>query len=345
VIDLRKAHELDVVELTEDLPEYDVRQGARGTVVEVFDEPEEAYMIEFLEDAGKSSKIADWVKPDQIKNVETIAKEHYTRGMSQLEEGDYVEASRELHRAIELIPSYVRGLHESLRHSLAPIEDWPRLVAAMQFVIIIDPSYELAKHNLAIAFLNWGANEANKNNYDDALRLFRSAVRVEAPTEIRKLILENISASHAALGVRAYEKGDLLISTKHFEAAFSFNESHRTRHDLALAYFHIGDACLKNSDNETAIMYYQWAQDTGLITSEVLNNHGCALAAKGDLDGAIVLFESGLALEPEDRIMRDNLKRATQGKSATELVAQSTPQGFNPIQSMSVVRTWASAGS
>ncbi len=343
MIELRKAHELDVVELTEDLPEYGVRQGARGTVVEVFDIPEEAYMVEFLENAGENSKIADWVKPDQIRNIEAIAKEHYARGMSQLQNGDYAEASRELHRAVALIPSYVRGLHESFRKVLAPIEDWARLVAAMQFVIIIDPSYELAKHNLAIAFLNWGANEANKNNYDDALQLFQSALRVEAPAEVRRLIEENISASHAALGLNAYHKNDLVTSTKHFEAAFTFKESPRTRHDLGLAYFHMGDACLKKTDAGIAIMYYQWAQDTGLITPEVLNNHGCALAAKGDLDGAIVLFESGLSLAPGDRIISTNLMRANQSKSAIQLITQNTSEGFNPIRPMNVVGTWASA--
>jgi hypothetical protein len=69
MIELRKAHELDVIELTEDLPEYGLRRGARGTVVEVFEKPEEGYMVEFLEKDGEISKIADWVKPDQIKNM------------------------------------------------------------------------------------------------------------------------------------------------------------------------------------------------------------------------------------------------------------------------------------
>lgn len=76
MIELKKAHELDVVELTEDLPEYGLHQGAQGTVVEVFDSPEEAYMIEFLEDSGASSTIADWVRPDQIKIIERFAKEY-----------------------------------------------------------------------------------------------------------------------------------------------------------------------------------------------------------------------------------------------------------------------------
>lgn len=74
MIEVKKAHELDIVELTEDLPEYDLSKGARGTIVEVFDRPEEAYMIEFLEDSGAISKIADWVKPGQFKNIVPFTK-------------------------------------------------------------------------------------------------------------------------------------------------------------------------------------------------------------------------------------------------------------------------------
>ncbi|HEX8422609.1 MAG TPA: DUF4926 domain-containing protein [Pyrinomonadaceae bacterium] len=77
MLDTKKAHELDIVELTEDLPEYGLRRGARGTVVEVFDEPEEAYMLEFVDDSGTSSKFADWVRPNQI-NVGTRAESRDT---------------------------------------------------------------------------------------------------------------------------------------------------------------------------------------------------------------------------------------------------------------------------
>src|SRR3982074_472150 len=118
MIELRKAHELDVVELTEDLPEYGVRQGARGTVVEVFDKPEEAYMIEFLENSGEVSKIADWVKPDQFKNIDLLAKELYWKGMKALEGGDFVGAVRNIRKAVKLIPSYIGGMHNSLGQSI-----------------------------------------------------------------------------------------------------------------------------------------------------------------------------------------------------------------------------------
>ncbi len=74
MIETKKAHELDIVELTEDLPEFGLRQGERGTVVEVFDDPEEAYMLEFIDESGASSRLAYGVKPNQIKNISPFTK-------------------------------------------------------------------------------------------------------------------------------------------------------------------------------------------------------------------------------------------------------------------------------
>ncbi|HKY06510.1 MAG TPA: DUF4926 domain-containing protein [Blastocatellia bacterium] len=67
----RKAQELDVVELTEDLSEYGLKRGQRGVVIAAFDKPDEAYDLEFVDESGESS-FAYSVKPGQI---EQIAKE------------------------------------------------------------------------------------------------------------------------------------------------------------------------------------------------------------------------------------------------------------------------------
>ena len=66
---------LDIVELVEDLPEYGVKRGEQGVVVEVFDEPDEGYILEFVDPSGTSSRLAYWVKPEQIKRV-TPRKAH-----------------------------------------------------------------------------------------------------------------------------------------------------------------------------------------------------------------------------------------------------------------------------
>ena len=331
MIETRKAHELDIVELTEDLTEFGVRRGERGTVVEAFDYPEEAYVLEFVGESGADSRLAYGVRPDKLVNLNAIAKTHYARGMSSLEGGDYVSATRELQQAIRLIPSYIRGLHESVRQTFVPREDWASLINAMQFVILLDPNYILAKHNLAIAFLNYGAQQANQGKYPEALHLFQSALRVEAQDEVISLTTENISTSHTALATKAYQQNDILKACKHFEAAYTFKYDDRTRQDLALIYFYVGDYYLNKNDADNASVYYQWAQDTGLVTPEVLNNHGVALAVKGDIDGAIVLFESALGLASDDETLKNNLRRASVSRSASELVTEQTHADFNPV--------------
>src|SRR5947209_5600765 len=55
--------------MTEDLSEFRLHQGEQGTVVEVFDDPEEAYVLEFVDESDASSKLAYGIRPDQIINV------------------------------------------------------------------------------------------------------------------------------------------------------------------------------------------------------------------------------------------------------------------------------------
>lgn len=71
MLETKKAHLLDIVELNEDLPEFGVKRGERGAVVEVLDKPEEAYILEFVNPSGTSSRLAYWVKPHQITLVKT----------------------------------------------------------------------------------------------------------------------------------------------------------------------------------------------------------------------------------------------------------------------------------
>lgn len=63
--------ELDVVELLEDLPEYGLKRGDTGTVLEIFcrDNPAvvEAYLLECNVDQWGKGVIADVVYPHQVK--------------------------------------------------------------------------------------------------------------------------------------------------------------------------------------------------------------------------------------------------------------------------------------
>ena len=61
-----KASGGDTVVLLEDLPQYHLRKGDQGMVVEVYTEPSEGYDIEFVNETGRTKGLAYAVKPEQI---------------------------------------------------------------------------------------------------------------------------------------------------------------------------------------------------------------------------------------------------------------------------------------
>jgi hypothetical protein len=103
----RKAQELEVVELAEDLPEYGVKKGERAVVTTAFSEPDEAYDLEFVDESGAESRMAYSVKPNQIRTEEEVAKEAFDLGVALINEGKPSEAEREFQRAIDLRPALI----------------------------------------------------------------------------------------------------------------------------------------------------------------------------------------------------------------------------------------------
>jgi tetratricopeptide (TPR) repeat protein len=309
MIETKKAHELDIVELAEDLPEFGLRRGERGTVVEAFDDPEEAYILEFVDESGADSKLAYGVKPDQIINIDLIAKEFYQRGMEALNDGKFVESLHNLRKAVNLIPSYIRGMHNSLAQSIGPYEDWQRFIFAMRLVRLVDPHYEIARDNLAIAYLNYGVQEAKNGKYEDSLHIFHAALSVEAQPEIITRIKENIAASYTALGSEAFRNGDMERTLTLFGSAHFIASNAMTRLNLGKAYFHYANFCSHANNLPRAIDSYERAEDAGLILPEVFNNHACVLADNGQLEDAVMIYEVAHSLAPEDEIIKSNLSK------------------------------------
>ncbi|HYH85618.1 MAG TPA: DUF4926 domain-containing protein [Pyrinomonadaceae bacterium] len=309
MLETKKAHELDIVELTEDLPEFGLRRGEQGTVVEAFEHPEEAYMIEFVDESDASSRIAYGVKPNQITNIDAIAKDSFNTGIKALDKGEFVEALRSFRKAANLIPSYVRVLHNSLAQSIGPHEDWDKFIFAMQLVRLIDPDYEIARDNLTIAYLNSGVQEAKNGKYEESIRFFHAALGIEAAPEIIALVKENIAASYTAFGMRAFHNGDIQGALAHFRSARFFASNEVTRQNFGKAHFHYADFCSRAGNLEMAIDSYQRAEDAGLMLPEVLNNHACALANSGQFLGAIMVLETAHNLAPTDEIIKSNLSK------------------------------------
>lgn len=95
MLDTKKAQELDMVELLEDLPKYEVKKGEIGVVVEVFDNPDEAYDLEFVDESGTSSRFAYSVKPCQIRSANETAEEALDSGLAFQSQGKEIDAGKE----------------------------------------------------------------------------------------------------------------------------------------------------------------------------------------------------------------------------------------------------------
>jgi len=307
MIDTKKAHELDVVELTEDIPDFGVFRGQRGTVVEAFDKPREGYVLEFTDATSNTSKLAYGIRPEQIENIERIAKEYYHKGMTALNNARFSEALSNLRKAINLIPAYIRGMHNSLAESIGPHEDWQRFIFAMHLVRLVDPHYEMARDNLAIAYLNWGVQEAKNGNYEESLTIFQISLTVHGPQDVEQLIKQNIAASYTALARRSFENQEMEKALSMFGTAHFIASTETTRLNLAKAYFHYANWCVDSGNIDIAIDSYQRAEDSGLILPEVLNNHARSLVIVGQVEQAIMLLEAAEALAPDDATIQSNL--------------------------------------
>jgi tetratricopeptide (TPR) repeat protein len=351
MIETKKAHELDIVELTVDLPEFGLCRGEHGTVLEVFETPEEAYVLEFIDKSGAISKLAYGVKPDQIKNISAIASDFYKRGMEALNQGNFVESLRNLRKAVNLIPSYIGGMHNSLAQSFGSQEDWGTFIFAMRLVRLIDPDYEIARDNLAIAHLNYGVQEAKNGKYEESLRIFHEALAVEASQEIITLIKENIAASHTALGIQAFRNNEMEKALDLFRSAHFIASNETTRSNFGKAHFHFANFCSNNGNLQGAIYCYQQAEDAGLILPGVLNNHACALADSKQFGEAMMILETAQALAPEDVIIRSNLSKLLEIGQVSEPNIKDVARDFitedikieflNPPMNMVALRTTA----
>lgn len=167
----RKAQELDVVELTEDLPEFGLKRGERGAVVVAFDEPDEAYDLEFVDEFGQS-KFAYAVKPEQIMSIDVNAENLFAEASKLIDSRATLEARRKMREAVRLKPTLAAVLLNSILASFDTSNDFDGLIRAFRLVCEMNPDYELARTNLVSAYLNRGIQQTKIGDIEGALQFF-----------------------------------------------------------------------------------------------------------------------------------------------------------------------------
>jgi tetratricopeptide (TPR) repeat protein len=310
------AYEGDVVELVTDLAKNNFKRGQRGTVVAGFDEPSEAYDLEMEDGSGNFAGFAYSVKPDQFINLSRSA---FVRAMEAVERADLVVAERELKKATELRPDYVGGFVMSILKTLPDtleqegLEDnVSYLVPLLRLAVRVDPEYEFARSNLAVAFLNFGVAKARRKNYLEAIELFYSALGIETNSETESRIKTNIVMAFTTLGRESFQNEKAEEGFGYIRTAFLILQNETTRRNLGLAYGNLGIFYMKSQRFDFAIEQFERAEDSGVVLPEYIGNRGVCSVFLGRVDEAIQAFERVLVIDPKNENAQFNLSKLRQ---------------------------------
>lgn len=314
--DKQKAFEGDVVELLVDLPTYDVRRGQRGVVITAFDTPSEAYDLELTNESGNSASLIYSIKPEQFIN---LSRNAFVRAMEAVERADLEAVERELRTATDMRPDYIGGFVMSLLATLpdtvekAGLEDnVSYLVPLLRLAVRVNPQYEFARANLAVAFLNFGVAKARKKKYSEAIELFYSALGIETDSETESRIKINLVMAFTTLGRESFKDGKVEEGFGYVRTAFLILQDETTRRNLGLAYGNLGIFYMKSRRFDFAIEQFERAEDSGVVLPEFVNDYGICLVFLGRIDGAIRVFERVLEIDPKNEEARFNLEKLKQ---------------------------------
>jgi tetratricopeptide (TPR) repeat protein len=297
MLTMRKAQELDVVELIEDLPEFGLKEGEIGAVVVAFDHPDEAYDLEFVDESGKS-RFAFAVKPNQIRSVNETARRALERGIKLHNEGNGAEAQKEFRLAIELNASLVEELHDRIVKSFESqgnfeeMETFERFAFAMRLILRLQPDYKIARKNLSVAFEHQGVLEARRGNLYVAIVKFRIAIAIDEslkaePPEVAAHIRSNLATAWIQLGIQAYQKDGFEEVVNCMALAYEADPNERTKCVFAMAYACLASSWLDQNKLEASRECLQLAYDIYGVVSENDEPLGCDASALGR---AIVSF-------------------------------------------------------
>ncbi len=309
----KRAKVLETVVVTEDLPEYGVKAGEQAVVLEAFDTPEEAYLLELVDESGTASRIADWVKPGQIKDVKSAAKEFLEQGFALLQQGDLPAAEKIFKRAILLHPKTISNIGESIRRSFANItgeQDWLTTVRLYEMCFRLAPTHEITRYNLAVAYHNYGNRLLEAGKFEEALHFFHQAALATSKPDLSEKIKTSVAATFTQLGIQAIAQHDFRAALINFKWAFAAHTDETTRSNVARAYFNLAEVCLSESNLSEAIGLFEGALLAGYSEPALYNDYAFALVRVGQIADAISALEDGYALAPDNEILRHNLQMA-----------------------------------
>lgn len=255
----------------------------------------------------------------QIKRKELSiqAKALFDKGFSLYHQGKTGTAKKYFKQAIELDTQFLDILNNSLMNSLGSIGEWNRVITGMRVILEIKPDYEIARTNLAIAYMKAGDVKVNGNDIERAAEYYITALSIKPPEEIEKRCKNNLAHVYTKAGIEEFRlsnsTNDFMQIETHLSKSLAYmfracgwKSDEVTRRNLGLAHACLGEFYFPMQP-EAVIYYLKQAEDVGLVSPELINDYGLALVLTNDLDEAIWAFERALDLSPQNEEIRFNL--------------------------------------
>ena len=306
----KKASERDVVELLEDLLNTEFKRGQRGVVITAFLEPREAYDLEIVDESGQAIGFAYSVRPDQFSNLSLDA---FIRAMEAVERGELSTAETELRIAVDLRPDSIGYFVNSIVASFGE-EKFKKgqneisfMIPLLRLALRVRPDYEVARKNLAIAFLKFGVSKGNSGNIADAFELFYSALSIKTDEHTENAIRNDLALALTSFGEELFKKGDFDNGLNSFRSALLAAQNETTRRNVGLAYGIHATFLMESKEFDLAIQEFDRAEDTGVIIPDFITCYGVCLAMKGDVKLAEQAFKRALEIDPSNQEAHHNL--------------------------------------
>lgn len=111
-------------------------------------------------------------------------------------------------------------------------------------------------------------------------------------------------ANDTSQGIQAYEKGDYEKALKHF------TDAQLNAPDKPESLYNVADAFYKTGNYDAAIEHYQKVleSDDKALKEKALYNIGNAEFRRGNAKAAIDRYKAALALDPDDRLTKENME-------------------------------------
>jgi tetratricopeptide (TPR) repeat protein len=185
--------------------------------------------------------------------------------------------------------------------------NFPEAVKCFQKALSVDPNYQLARDNLAIAHNNYGLQL--KNNPKAALKEFHQALYLNPANATTQGNVEGIIkmmgknprsfADRVALANDARHSGDFI------GAIIEFLEALKIKDDPKI-HMNLGEVYRVLDQNDKAINEFKTAAQAG-DTAEIEVKLGQAYQAKGDLNNAIQCYGKAITFKSDDAEVQEAL--------------------------------------